>query len=122
VRILILEDDMITAADLTATLEDGGHQVVAVADTATDAVASASLMKPDIALVDLNLRDGDTGLNAARALRQIHQVPSILISAGRDLGRQAELVGAIGFVLKPARSSEVLKIVDRLDSLPSSFC
>jgi CheY-like chemotaxis protein len=122
VRILIIEDDMITAADLTATLEEGGHEVVAVADTGRGAVASAERVKPDVALVDITLRDGDTGLCAARALRQLHQVPSILISAERNLGRQAEMVGAIAYVPKPARASDVLKLVDRLESIPSSFC
>lgn len=81
-RILIIEDDMITAADLTATLEEGGHEVVAVADTGRGAVASAE----------------------------------------RNLGRRAEMVGAIAYVPKPTRASDVLKLVDRLESIPSSFC
>ena len=126
-RILIIEDDMITATDLTAVLEEGGHEVVAVADTSQAAVASAAVAsaadaKPDIALVDLTLRDGDTGLCAARALRQTFQIPSILISAERNLGREAETVGAIGYIPKPTRAVDVLKLVDRLESLPSSFC
>lgn len=113
---------MIVAADLAAALEDGGHQVVAVTDTAHAAVASIGAIKPDVALVDIGLRDGDTGLCAARILRQLHQIPSILISAERNLGRQAEMIGAIGYLPKPARSSDVVKMVDRLDSPPSAFC
>ena len=121
-RILIIEDDMITVADLTATLEDGGHKVVAVTDTGEGAVASAARVRPDVALVDITLRDGDTGLGAAQTLRRAFQIPSILISAERNLGREAERVGAVGYVPKPTRASEVLKLVDRLESLPSSFC
>ena len=121
-RILIIEDDMISAADMTATLEDGGHKVVAVADTGHGAVASVARVKPDIALVDLTLRDGNTGLDAVRVLRQVYQIPSILISAERNLGREAEMAGAIGYVPKPTLASDVLKLIERLEALPSSFC
>src|SRR5689334_9594449 len=71
-RILIVEDDALTAAAFAAALYDAGHLVVAIADTARAAVINAGEVQADLALVDITLRDGRTGLAAARALHDDH--------------------------------------------------
>jgi len=55
-RILIVEDEPITALDEQETLEELGYQVVGVADTGEDAVAKAKELKPDLVLMDITLK------------------------------------------------------------------
>ena len=68
-RILLVEDEPLIAIDLEAILNRMGHEVVGVADTRDEAVRMAGDTKPDAALIDLKLRDGFTGLEIARRLK-----------------------------------------------------
>lgn len=65
-RILIVEDEILVALELQSALEDAGYEVVGVAP---DKDAAERHAEPaDLALVDLNLRDGLTGPEIGRML------------------------------------------------------
>jgi DNA-binding NarL/FixJ family response regulator len=110
-RILIVEDDALTAAAFAAALRDDGHKIVGIADTAQDAIAQAATQQADLALVDLTLSDGPTGLLAAKALNDNFVVPSLLISGDTNLDAKAAAVRALGFIPKPADANEVVRTV-----------
>ena len=113
-RILIVEDDALTATAFAAALYDAGHEVVAIADNAKSAVATAETAHADLALVDITLRDGRTGLAAARALHEDH-VQTVLISGDANLGAKAEAVHALGYIAKPADANTVARVVSGLE-------
>jgi ActR/RegA family two-component response regulator len=113
-RILIVEDDALTAAAFTAALNDAGHQVVAIADNALSALANAKQTRADLALVDITLRDGRTGLAAARALHEEH-IETLLVSGDANLSAKAESVHALGYIAKPADANAVARIVSSLE-------
>jgi DNA-binding NarL/FixJ family response regulator len=113
-RILIIEDDALTAAAFAAALNDAGHQVVAIADTARAALANAGSARADLALVDITLRDGRTGLAAARALHKDH-IETVLVSGDANLRAKAEQVHALGFIAKPADANAVARAVSGLE-------
>ena len=113
-RILIVEDDALTAAAFAAALNDAGHQVVAIADNARAALANAETAQADLALVDITLRDGRTGLAAARALHEDH-VETVLISGDPNLHAKAEAVHALGYIAKPADANAVARVVSNLE-------
>jgi ActR/RegA family two-component response regulator len=113
-RILIVEDDALTAAAFAAALNDAGHQVVAIADTVRSALANAVTAHPDLALIDITLRDGRTGLAAARALHEDH-VETVLISGDANLRAKADAVQAIGCIAKPADANAVARMVSNLE-------
>ena len=69
VRVLIIEDNALIALDLETQMEDLGCDVVGVAVTAAQAIATARRTLPDLALVDLQLADGSRGQDAALVLR-----------------------------------------------------
>lgn len=124
-RVLIVEDDPLTAADIAASLEDGGHCVVGVAESFSEAMAAASAspeLVPELAIVDIGLKDGGTGLQVVGALKARHRVRSIVFSAECELRREADLAGAIGYITKPAGPKEILRAV-RLSAAPvEAFC
>ena len=113
-RILIVEDDALTAAAFAAALNDAGHQVVAIADNARAALAKAETTQADLALIDITLRDGRTGLAAARALHEEH-VETVLISGDTNLRAKAEAVQALGYVAKPADANSVARVVSNIE-------
>jgi len=108
-RILIVEDEMLVAMELEYILEDLGHECVGIApdvETATEHFEAPL----DLALVDLNLRDGLTGPQIAEALSQ-RGVPVIFITANpRQLGNG--ISGTIGVITKPTDGATVKQALD----------
>jgi ActR/RegA family two-component response regulator len=113
-RILIIEDDALTAAAFAAALDDAGHQVVAITDNGGAALVKAEKARADLALVDITLRDGRTGLAAARALHEDH-VETVLISGDANLRAKAESVHALGYIAKPADANAVARVVSNIE-------
>jgi len=112
-RILIVEDDALTAAAFAAALNDAGHEVVAITDNGSAALGKAERTSADLALIDITLRDGRTGLAAARALHEDH-VETVLVSGDINLRAKAESVQALGCMAKPADANQVAQMVSNL--------
>lgn len=68
VRILIVEDEALVAMEIEAILESAGHQIIGCADNLRDAVSLAGNRQPDVALIDIQLAQGDSGLDVAASL------------------------------------------------------
>ena len=98
-RILVVEDEAIVAMLIGDIIESSGHVVAGVADTASDAIQLARSEQPDLALCDIKLLGGDSGLTVAAALRPL-EIPCVFIS-GNCPGPEAGRGLAIGCVLKP---------------------
>ena len=107
-RILIVEDEFLVALQLEDILSDGGH---AVLGTFPDSASVATLAeKPDIALVDLNLRDGLTGPAVARDLASRFGAPIIYVTA--NPGQiDSPAPTAIGIVQKPFSRQAILSAI-----------
>jgi len=83
-RILIIEDEAVIAMDLSDLVTNAGHEVVATATTASQAVASAKRERPDLVLADIQLADGSSGIDAVRDILASFEVPVIFITAFPD--------------------------------------
>ena len=64
-RVIICEDDPLQSIDLAAAVEDAGGDVCGCFRTSSEALAAAKKLFPDVALVDLTLADGETGVELA---------------------------------------------------------
>src|ERR671928_1379568 len=82
-RILIVEDELITAIDVEASLSEEGHQIVGIARESETALALGCRLKPDLALVDVHLVDGETGPEIGRHLKDMG-VPVLFMTADPD--------------------------------------
>ena len=108
-KILIVEDEMLVAMDLEAILEDLGHDPVGIVPDLASAEPYYNA-RLDLALVDLNLRDGLTGPEIAKRLSS-GGVPVLFITANpRQLGDG--ISGTIGVITKPTDASIVKAAVD----------
>jgi len=107
-RILIVEDEALIAMMLADGLESGGHEVTGLATTATEALALCQAMLPDLALLDVDLRDGSDGVVLARALFGRWGLPVIFASGQLMEARRARDV-ALGHIGKPYKVETVLR-------------
>jgi two-component system torCAD operon response regulator TorR len=111
VRILLLEDELAQRLLLAAYLRQAGFQVQEAA-TLAEARALAAREAPHLALVDLNLPDGD-GLGLARELRRLNLPVVILTCRAEDRVRALE-GSADDFLDKPFDPRELLARVRNL--------
>ena len=107
-KILIVEDEMLVAVELEAILEDLGHLPVGIAADLADAEQMCA-SPIDLALVDLNLRDGLTGPEIGKRL-SARGVTVLFITANpRQLGDG--VAGTIGVLTKPTDAETVRQAV-----------
>lgn len=97
-KILIVEDEFLVAANLEAALEDWGHTSLGIAPDVSAALQLAA-QAPDVALVDVNLRDGQTGPTIAKKLREMGV--SVLFVTANPRMLEGVAKGAIGVLTKP---------------------
>ncbi|MBY8820968.1 response regulator [Sphingomonas colocasiae] len=98
VRALIVEDEILVALDLESALMEIGIEVAGIAADRASALRMAEDV--DFALVDVNLRDGQTGPSIGRALAMEHGVKVIFVTANpSQLGDGIE--GTMGVMCKP---------------------
>jgi DNA-binding response OmpR family regulator len=69
-KILIVEDDVMLADILEATLLNQGHDVCGMAMDVAESVALVRLHRPDVAVVDMRLKDPELGSDIARQLAE----------------------------------------------------
>ena len=106
-RVLIVENSAIIAMHLAKLVTDLSHEVCARAASASDAIAQAAALKPDVAIMDLRLAKGSSGVDAARALYERHALRCIIVSGNLDEPTRAALVpyDPIDFLGKPVYRS-----------------
>lgn len=113
-RLLVVDDHAAVRAGLIALLEDEGRlALLPPAAGAGEALELARAQRPDVALLDVSLADGD-GLHLCLALKQLSDAPRVVFytaSADPLLGLKARLVGADGLVAKSARASELRRAI-----------
>lgn len=110
-RILVIEDEALVAMELRFVLEDLGHEVVG---TVADAKSARRLVQEtdvDLALVDIHLSDGPTGIDLGRELGQELGVTVLFMTANPGMVR-AGVAGTIGVLSKPTDERAVQRAVD----------
>lgn len=102
-RILIVEDERVTAEDLSDILNDLGYTVTAAVASGAEAIAQAEANLPDLALMDIHIQGDMDGAAAARILRQRFHVPVIYLTAHADSETLARAKDAepLGYIMKP---------------------
>jgi CheY-like chemotaxis protein len=108
-KVLIVEDEPIVALDLQQELEDFGCEVVALAQSADEALIAAEEFRPDLALMDLHIVGSLDGIQTARLLRDAFQVPSMFLTAYSDDATINRAVREMpyGYLTKPFQTREL---------------
>jgi CheY-like chemotaxis protein/DNA-directed RNA polymerase specialized sigma24 family protein len=79
--VLIIEDEPIIALDIEAMVQELGHDVIGIARTHKEAVATVRARRPGLVLADIQLADGSSGLEAVNEILTEIDVPVIFITA-----------------------------------------
>ena len=102
-KILIVEDELLVAADIEESLSNLGYSVQNSVDTGLKAIEEVERNLPDLILMDINLKDEMTGIEAARIISKKHDVPIIYLTANTDIAtvNKAKIALPYGYIIKP---------------------
>jgi len=116
-RILVVEDEAVTALDLQITLTALGHAVVGIASTCEEALQLAEYHRPDIVLMDYSLKGPLNGATAARELN-FSKVRIIFLTA-HPVESVRDSYGIVFDLLsKPVRRDELKQMLATTKPLP----
>jgi CheY-like chemotaxis protein len=110
-RVLVVDDDASIRELLSTALEDDGYEVVP-ATNGQDALAVVERWRPDVIVLDLMMPIMD-GWTFAKRLRELDEIPIVVLSAVNDIARHAKSVGAAEVVGKPFDLDQLLPKVAR---------
>lgn len=113
-RILIVEDESIVALDIQTRLENHGFSVIGIVSTGSRAIEKARDEKPDLILMDINLKGSIDGVETASLIRRELDCPILFLTAYADEKtiKRARISDASGYILKPFRESELLVTIE----------
>lgn len=113
-RVLIVEDEIVVATDLKARLGLLGYQVVGAAFGGESALGLCEQLMPDLVLMDIHLRGGIDGIEAARIIRQRWGVPVVFLTAYADDSslENAKAAEPYGYLLKPVGDVELKTAIE----------
>ncbi|MFZ4546871.1 MAG: response regulator [Bacteroidales bacterium] len=108
-KILVVEDERITAEDLKNTLERLGYMVTGIASSAESFYKSIESEMPDLVLMDIYLKGNKDGIELASEIKQSLNIPVIYLTAFSDSNilDRAKVTGPFGYVLKPFQEREL---------------
>ena len=114
VRVFLLDDHEIVRRGLRELLEaEDDFLVVGEAGTAQDALVRIPATRPDVAVLDVRLPDGD-GVEVCREIRSAHpEVQCLILTSFADDEAlfSAILAGAAGYVLKQVRGTDLIDAI-----------
>jgi two-component system, response regulator PdtaR len=113
-RILVVEDEFLIAMSLEGDLRDSGYEVVGIAHSANDAVATAKAERPDIVLMDIRLVGKRDGIDAALEIFKTTGIRCIFATAHGDPATIARAAAAapLGWLHKPYNRDSLLSAVE----------
>lgn len=122
-KIMIVEDNPVTACLESALLARNGYEVIEVSsgEAAIDVMKSG--IKIDLVLMDVDLGEGISGIDAASLISEEYPVPVIFYTAHDELDvlLSADKITGFGYIPKKSCNAEVLEIIENILFVTKNF-
>lgn len=113
IKILIVEDEMIIAANISLQLTEMGYEVTGIVPRGEEALMHIKSEIPDILLLDINLKGDLDGIETALTMQQSHDIPIIYLTANSDNAHfeRATETHPHGFIAKPFKKLDLQRAI-----------
>lgn len=114
-KILIVDDSLFMRLSLKAMLIKNGFEVVGEAENGIKGIEMYNILKPDIVTMDITMPE----MEGTEALEQIVKInPDAIVVMVSAIGqetkvKQAILLGAKGFIVKPFKEDHLVKALNK---------
>lgn len=112
--VLVVEDEILLAMDLEAMIEDSGHLVLAEASCLDEVASLPEDLDPQLALVDLHLARGSSGLDVCKLIKRRWPDALIVYVTANVSKIPTDFSGAHGFIAKPFSQAGVVSALHYL--------
>ena len=108
-RILVVEDEKITAMDIRERLKGLGYDAPLDVSTGEEAIQLSEELRPDLVLMDIVLRGKLDGVETADIIRERYRIPVVFLTAFSDdrTLQRAKVTEPFGYILKPFEEREL---------------
>ena len=115
IKILVVEDENITAKALEYSLKDAGYTVVDVVSSGEEAISRAASQQPDLVLMDIRLKGMIDGVSAAQRIQARLDIPVVFLTAFSDPETLKRVMHSspYGYVVKPFVEEELYDIIEQ---------
>ncbi len=115
INIMIVEDEFIIALDIKDSLKRLGYKIPTLATNGIEAIEKAINLKPDLILMDIMLEGDLDGIQAAKEIRQKHDIPILFISSFSDKKSisHAYDISPYGYLIKPFSINDLEAAINR---------
>ena len=113
IKILVVEDEMLIGAKISMLLTNLGYEVTGILPRGEDALVQVEENKPDIIILDINLKGEIDGIETA-AILQRKNIPVIYLTANADEAtfNRAKLTRPTAFISKPFKQLDLQRAIE----------
>jgi DNA-binding LytR/AlgR family response regulator len=114
IKILVVEDEMIIAAKISMQLTNLGYEVTGILPVGEQAIQQVKENKPDIILLDINLKGNVDGIETARQIQLFADIPIIYLTANSDEAtfNRAKPTRPSAFISKPFKQLDLQRAIE----------
>lgn len=110
VKVLIVENELLIAADMKSRLAAAGFEVAGEAASAEEAFTLFQTTNPDVVLMDIDLDGEADGIEAARSIRKVSDVAIIFLTDidNKKIISRASQVAPSAYLVKPFNERQMI--------------
>jgi len=114
IKILVVEDEMIIAAKISMQLTSLGYEVTGILPRGEEALLHIEENKPDIVLLDINLKGKIDGVETAAQMQLRNNIPIIYLTANSDEAtfNRAKPTRPYAFISKPFKQLDLQRAIE----------
>lgn len=114
IKLLIVEDEMIIAANISLQLTEMGYEVTGIVPRGEEALVHVRDNPPDVILLDINLKGELDGIETAREMQKMQNIPVIYLTANADDAHfnRAKDTHPFGFIAKPFKKLDLQRAIE----------
>ncbi|MEO8406482.1 MAG: response regulator, partial [Chitinophagaceae bacterium] len=114
IKILVVEDEMIIAAKISMQLNGLGYEVTGILPRGEEALLHVEENRPDIVLLDINLKGNLDGIETALQLQKQTDIPVIFLTANADDAtfNRAKAAKPYAFISKPYKQLDLQRAIE----------
>lgn len=114
IKILVVEDEMIIGAKISMLLTNLGYEVTGMLPRGEEAINHVLENRPDIILLDINLKGAIDGIETAVQIQKIADIPIIYLTANADDAtfNRAKHTHPAAFISKPFKQLDLQRAIE----------
>jgi CheY-like chemotaxis protein len=114
IKVMIVEDEVITARAMHMALKMMGYVTCSMVMTGPDAIEKSGQEKPDVILMDINLKGDMDGIEAAEEISDRFAIPIIFLTGYPDdeMKGGSEISKKYRYLVKPAEPDDIKSMID----------